>query len=764
MRNRYFILLLASFFAVTSHAQLVLDNNLTPEDYVQQVLLGQGVQAFNVTFNGGPGNLINVQCGGFSDGDNSNLGLNEGVILSSGWTIDAAGPNDEGSVGQTPITPLSGDPDLEAISGENINDVAILEFDFIPLGDTLRFNYVFASDEYPEFVNSFNDAFGFFLAGPGIAGPFTAPLGFPDGSANIALVPGTDVPVTINNVNNGNDGINGPCVNCEFYVHNGTGFDEPFASDPFYIQYDGFTTVLEAFALVECGETYHIKLAIGDALDSAYDSAVFLEAGSFEAPPSGFTVDTYFPLGLVEISDRCDSGFATISRPCDTDTAWYMLDFLEGDDSLAVYGVDFEELDTLVILPDGVRDSTFSISTIPDGIEEGTEWLCIEVSESADGVTFTIIDTLCIPIIDQYSYPVSVNDQILYCPEDQVNLQAFPQAPGVAPFEYFWTLNGIDTLSTESNYIAEQPENFGDTVVYTLEVRDFCGAFNDPTNPIAVNRIPQPTQLDLEEVQEYCPGTPYVPSFVRNGGTFPFTYQYQVNDGPVITQSEPDIDLGPDLDAIRQFGDTSAWVKLQITDNCNPARSDIDSVLVIFPEPLFVEVSLNRLICIDQELELMVNAEGGYPPYTFDWVSSPSVVFEIDSMTGEGLASAFLDYNSEDPDAESEYIITLEVNDFCSEISDIVSAAVDIDTTIARDCFIPNVVSANGDDRNDSFIVYELINRPGRLFIYNRWGNLLAETTQSQWTPTGDEPDGTYFYVVQFDDGGEEKGSFTILR
>ena len=54
-----------------------------------------------------------------------------------------------------------------------INDAAVLEFDFIAISDTILFDFVFASDEYLEFVNTaFNDVFGFFLSGPGINGPY----------------------------------------------------------------------------------------------------------------------------------------------------------------------------------------------------------------------------------------------------------------------------------------------------------------------------------------------------------------------------------------------------------------------------------------------------------------------------------------------------------------------------------------------------------------------------------------------------------------
>ena len=121
---------------------------------------------------------------------------------------------------------------------------------------------MFGSEEYPEYANSsFNDVFGFFLSGPGIAGIFT------NNARNIATLPETNQFVSINNVNHIN--------NSQFYINNSGGLT---------IQYDGFTTVLKANATVIPGETYHIKLAIADVSDNIYDSGVCIKAGSFSSP------------------------------------------------------------------------------------------------------------------------------------------------------------------------------------------------------------------------------------------------------------------------------------------------------------------------------------------------------------------------------------------------------------------------------------------------------------------------------------------------
>ena len=108
----------------------------------------------------------------------------------------------------------------------------MLEFDIAPDCDTLGIKFVFGSEEYPEFVNSYNDAFAFFISGPGMP------------QQNIALLPNSNTPVTISNVNNGTTN-NGPCSNCNYYIPNGTGaFSQSQYNDPNVIEYDGFTIPL----------------------------------------------------------------------------------------------------------------------------------------------------------------------------------------------------------------------------------------------------------------------------------------------------------------------------------------------------------------------------------------------------------------------------------------------------------------------------------------------------------------------------------------
>ena len=223
------------------------------------VLCGSGVTISNAVLTG-----TATQQGTFSGGASS-IGIASGVILTSGNAALATGPNNADGAGANLGT--AGTSYLNAlIPGYTSYDANVLAFDFTTNSGNLFFKYVFASEEYNEYVNSnFNDVFGFFFNG-----------------ANIALIPGTSTPVSINNVNCGySDGGSLPGTNpsnCNLFNNN----DLQNGGALFDIQYDGFTDVFTASILgLQPNETYHIQLAIADAGDHILDSAVFLQEGSF---------------------------------------------------------------------------------------------------------------------------------------------------------------------------------------------------------------------------------------------------------------------------------------------------------------------------------------------------------------------------------------------------------------------------------------------------------------------------------------------------
>jgi hypothetical protein len=208
------------------------------QDQVVALLAGSGATITNVRLTGS-----NLSVGSFSGGDA--LGLATGVILSTGDIADAAGANTTESSGATLGT--DGQPALDAIVKPFVtHDASVIEFDVVTESPTFAIRYVFASEEYTEFVDSeFNDVFAFFVNG-----------------ANIAITPGSNQPVTINTVNH--------LRNQGLYRDNRGGTAT---------QFDGYTTPLLAVAVVEPRTTNHIRIAIADTSDGALDSAVFIAQG-----------------------------------------------------------------------------------------------------------------------------------------------------------------------------------------------------------------------------------------------------------------------------------------------------------------------------------------------------------------------------------------------------------------------------------------------------------------------------------------------------
>ncbi|MFN5441774.1 MAG: choice-of-anchor L domain-containing protein, partial [Flavobacteriia bacterium] len=276
----------------------------TPQQLVDNVLLGFGVTALNVTINGNPA-LANTPQGnvGYFTNTNAAFPINNGLILTTGNAIAAVGPNSGSSFtnNNPPTSSVASDPHLNDIAAGGVTNGVVLEFDFIPSGDTLVFNYMFGSDEYPEFSpSSFNDAFGLFLWGPGISGPYVLP-GYPNGGTNIATIPG-GIPVTINNV--------GDVSNTQYYVFNEANSTLTYGDA---IQYDGTTVLLTAAASVQCNQLYHIKLAISNVGDQSYDSGVFLEAGSFSSAAVDVAVATVS--GDTTIVEGCTYADFIFTRP-----------------------------------------------------------------------------------------------------------------------------------------------------------------------------------------------------------------------------------------------------------------------------------------------------------------------------------------------------------------------------------------------------------------------------------------------------------------
>ena len=242
---------------------------VTPADLNQvlQCLMGPNVVVTNAVLTAAP------NAAGTFTGGSTVFGIDQGVVLSTGNITSIVGPNLANDTSTD--NGLPGDPDLDAlVPGYITYDATILEFDFECTDPSAaRFQYVFTSDEYNEWVNTpYNDVFGFFLNGVNIA---IAP----------AICSGGGIPVAINNVNCGNPYSPPGGLNCDCYRNNAL----PDGGGTIDTEMDGLTQVFFATGEIQSGVN-HMKIAIADAGDGVYDSNVVLHCGSFvcgDAPAVG---------------------------------------------------------------------------------------------------------------------------------------------------------------------------------------------------------------------------------------------------------------------------------------------------------------------------------------------------------------------------------------------------------------------------------------------------------------------------------------------
>ncbi|MBI9066514.1 MAG: OmpA family protein [Salinivirgaceae bacterium] len=249
----------------SSFSQIIVKNELSPSEIIKKILLADtsGISITDVKYIGSDKSI-----GVFYSATNF-LPITKGVVLSTGIAENIDGPNDSNGMGSMRFTP--GDPDLEKVAKNNTADAAILEFTFYPNTDKISFNYFFASEEYPEFVNhGVNDVFAFFISGPGI-----------DGQINLAMLPNLIDPVTVDHVNEHK--------NSEYFIANRLWSSDNLKGElselelSYSFQFDGLTTLLEASMHVIPYQPYKLKFAIADVGDNVYDSGVFLKAKSFKS-------------------------------------------------------------------------------------------------------------------------------------------------------------------------------------------------------------------------------------------------------------------------------------------------------------------------------------------------------------------------------------------------------------------------------------------------------------------------------------------------
>ncbi len=663
------------FFIVSSaKAQLSVSSALTPAQLVQTVLLGSGVTASNITYNGAP-----LAIGSFN-GSASNLGLPSGVIMSSGNIVNSVGPNNNSGSSDYTDFSLPGDPDLDLImAGSQSYDACILEFDFIPTSDTVKFRYVFGSEEYMEFVSNFpggiNDGFGFFISGPGITGPFS------NNAKNIALIPGTTLPVTMFNVNLNNHGA--------YYFDNGDGNGTGTAPDGLTVQYDGFTVPLTAIGNVHCGQTYHIKIAIADGGDGAWDSGVFLEAGSFSSTPSVvLTSGTNFG-GAVGDNDSTiyeGCGFASLLVYRGLTNIAIPQTFHYSVGGTATNGVDYVHLSDSVHFAAGQDSAYIVVNSLPDAVIESTETVKLSLFVfSACGGNDTLTKTIY--IIDTPPLKVRLNDDTsLVCPSNNLVLTARTfGGVAIGGYRYSWT-NSAGTKDTiHINPLA--------TTTYIVTVRDSCG--NVATDSSTVHFTPYiPMQLALNNDTVICGGGTVLLDADVTKGLPVYNYLWSPN----ITT----------IDSITVSPVNSSTYILKVTDECGFSVSD--TVLVtVYP----INAAFSYIFSTNQTIDFN-NLSAGAVSYFWNFGDGSLDSTSTDASpqhyyTNDGSYKVTLISKNQNGCSDTTFKTIVIIPDFYF--------------------YIPNAFTPNKNGRNDFFTGYGSGIKSYRMRIFDRWGQLIFEST-----------------------------------
>ncbi|MAT55933.1 MAG: hypothetical protein CMN32_15780 [Saprospirales bacterium] len=530
--------------------------------------------------------VMNVSDIGHPDGKGSfdsgaaSIGINNGVILSSGSIYNAPGPNNSDSAGNM-LTGSSNDPDLNQLTGGGLYDVVGIEFDFQPTINQITFEYVFASEEYCEWVGSqFNDVFGFFISGPGISGPFS------NNGANIAVIPNTTTYVAINNVNH--------ISNTNWFMPNQNNCGGITNMND--IQFDGYTVIMQATANVIPCETYHIRLVIADVGDPFYDSAVFLKANSFSAGGTAVGEVVVPSTGSNFVYEDCADGFITFTRVGGDINLPHIIELNLLPSSTATPGVDYAPLPTTVVIPAGQSSVTLPINVFPDGIPEGVETIVIGIENSCScsslEMELEIHDT---PPMD------ALLDDVDLCQGTPLTLEPIVSG-GVPPYTYQWS-NG-----TQAPFLVAVPTQ---NTSYSVTVSDQCNQSMVATSNITVNEIPSAT---LEGSGFICTqgGSNPVPLSITFTGVGPWVFQYSI-DG--VVQTPITTMANPYQFVVTQPGIYEMYSVMTEVGNCEGPAIGVAPIL---PVEIENQMIVTPVTCQNSG-EITAGPSGGVSPFNFIW-------------------------------------------------------------------------------------------------------------------------------------------------
>ena len=690
---KHFFITVLSAAAFTSYSQITATSGQSATYYVNNVLLGNGISASNISYTG---NINGI--GQFNAPAVTGMGFSTGIILTTGsvlqldpansLSIGEDGPSGPSSYDQQVLqSPMyMNDPDLHtqlALAGYDIttfngvgpgltNDLAILEFDFIPTSNTISFRYRFGSEEYNDWVqddisNGFNDIFAFLLRGVSPAAQAQYPA-----FQNIALIPNTNIPVSIFTVNNGISPFGlpgpGPGVNSAYYVDN--------YNNSVDVVYDGITVVLTAEAPVICGEKYHIKLSIADVGDQIFDSGVFIEGGSFSAAGS-YNVTSEVNLNPNEntLVEGCNTGSVTLTRTNTSNTQNVQIIY----SGSASPNADFNTLPTQVSLTAGQSSASINLQALSDGIGELTENFVVGfVFPSACGNSS---DTLFADFVLMDANAISVNagNDIASCDGNNINQTVTATVTG----------GGGNLIYAWNTGEATPTINITTAGEYIVTVTDACGQ-TDSDTLVASVALPIPLNVSLPPDLTICPNTPIGLQATATGGSGNITYTWSNGASGNPIQISPQ---------------SSVTISVTANDLCGQVATHQINIDVVD-----------------------VTAQ-----FTYQWTNPGKASFTnlsqpdaLDYHWDFGDGNTSTDQNPQHTYVMTgNYVVTLTVT---NEAGCIDVTTEKLDFRIPSEVFIPNTFTPNSDGLNDEWLISISYLEEFELYVFDRWGQLVFKT------------------------------------
>jgi len=697
------------------------DDIYSIQGLVEDVLVNSPCSTIsNVTFSTGI-NFDSDNGIGYFEANGSGFPFDSGIIMTTGNVANAPGP-ETGTLSDGSINwPGDGDLEAEINEGDTYN-ASVIEFDFVPSIENMSFEFIFAAEEYGSFQCSFKDAFAFLLTDT-VTGTTT----------NLAVVPGTTTPVSVFSIRDMTFNTTCSSVNeTLFGAYYGAG-GLPAATSP--TNFIGRTVPLAATSTVVPNRTYRIKLVIADAKDTAYDSAVFLKAGSFDIGE----VDLGEDILLTSGNASCEGIEVTLDVGVN----------ISSNATISWYTIDESSTKEPVLDEDGMPENGLTLGVT----ESNTYQVEIVLNNNSSCV---ITDTIVVEFFPNPITPDNLPD-ILGCDTDNSGMAIFDLTENDTQIQGSQTGTNISYYLTEQDAIDATNPITNPTTYQSAPIIIHYRIEDDETGCYSVNTFnlvlaPKPVLVQADNIVS-CDDEDGISNYdltineavITNNQTgFTFTYHSTLADAETSMNAiaNPSNFNG---------GVQTIFVRVENASNGCFKTTTLEITLGISPMTSF-DSSIIYEVCPNATVPIIVTATGDN--YT---ASEVSIQWFYDGVLISGQTDLTLDTVL----LAGDYEIESTFNDTGCSSRELVTV-LELET-----CIIPQGISPNGDGLNDTFDLssYDV----QKLTIFNRYGVKVFEKTSytNEWlgqSLAGDElPSGTYYYVMKYQ-GNKTKASWVYIN